>query len=170
MQLTFQFSQPPPIVWDWLTDPRKRNLYSPGVTWSTAAKARGRSGKGARNHCAHGKDEVSVETILDWHPFDYYTFENIVHAGHESWMDFSNTYTFEALPEGQGTRVHSCMKLKKQTLLGRFTTGTGLLKMVMGKMLQPTMDRMEELMRQAVDQQGTGMESSPVASIPAEAS
>ena len=33
---------------------------------------RGRTGAGAQNHCAHGKD-VFVETILDWHPFEYYT-------------------------------------------------------------------------------------------------
>ena len=169
-QITFQFSQPPPIVWDWLTDPRKRNLYSPSVTWSAASRARGRTGKGARNHCAHGKDEISVETILDWRPFNYYTLDNIAHAGRESWIDFVSTYSLEALPEGQGTRVHSTMKVKQRTLIGRFLTGTGLLSMIMGKMMQQPMEQMEVMMREAVDQQGMGMESPPVATMPAEAS
>lgn len=34
----------------------------------------GRTRAGAQNHCAHGKD-VTIETILDWRPFEYYTVE-----------------------------------------------------------------------------------------------
>ncbi len=166
IQLTFQFSQPPPVVWDWLTDPRKRTLYGQGAIWSTASKVRGRTGKGARNHCAHGKDELSVETILDWRPFDYYTFENITHAGHESWMDFLSTYSLEALPNGQGTRVLSTMKFKQQTMISRIAVGTGLLKMIMGKMLQKPMDQMEMLMKEASDQQPSSMESSAAIAAP----
>jgi hypothetical protein len=32
----------------------------------------GRTGAGAQNHCAHGRN-VFVETVLDWHPFKSYT-------------------------------------------------------------------------------------------------
>lgn len=44
--------------------------------WSAGGRSGGRTGVGASNHCAHG-DRVSVETILDWRPFDYFTTETI---------------------------------------------------------------------------------------------
>jgi uncharacterized protein YndB with AHSA1/START domain len=165
IQITSEFSQPPPIVWDWLTDPRKKNLYDPSVTWSTASKARGRTGKGARNHCAHGKDEISVQTILDWRPFDYFTAEFLSHAGRESWMDWLNTYSLEELPEGKGTLVHTYIKFKKLTLITRLAIGTGLFTMIMGKMYQQAMDRMEVMMREAVDQQSSSRESSSAVAL-----
>jgi len=170
IMLTFHFSQPPPIVWDWLTDPHKKSLYGQGAIWTTVSKAQGRTGTGARNHCAHGKDEVSVETILDWHPFDYYSFENLTHAGRKHWMDFLGTSMLEALPEGQGTRLHDTVKFKEKTLIVRIALGTGLFKVIMSKIMQQAMDQMEVLMKEAVDQQSMGMESSLVATIPAEAS
>jgi hypothetical protein len=107
-----------------------------------------------------------VETILDWRPFDYYTFENLTHAGRESWMDFLNTYSFEVLPDGQGTCVHAYMKFKQQTMISRIVVGTGLFKMIMNTMLQKVMAQMEMLMKEAVDQQAPAIESSAAIAAP----
>jgi hypothetical protein len=69
------FSGPPPLVWDWLNDPLKRTQYFHGTRWTLEPGAKGRTEIGARNHCAHGKNSVSIETILDWRPFEYCAFE-----------------------------------------------------------------------------------------------
>jgi uncharacterized protein YndB with AHSA1/START domain len=69
-----EYPAPPPVVWDWLNDPRKR------LQWEYADRhmfpfslAGGRTDVGAVNHCVHGEHLTMVETVLDWRPFDYFT-------------------------------------------------------------------------------------------------
>jgi hypothetical protein len=69
------FRTPPPVTWEWLQDPVRRNLWTEGVKWSMGDRPRGRAGKGASNHCAHGKG-MSTEVTLDWRPFEYSTIES----------------------------------------------------------------------------------------------
>ncbi len=71
--LISDYDAPPPFVWDWLNDPRKRMLWS-GVEVRPLLRPGGRMKQGAENHCIHGK-EVSLEKIVDWRPFDYFTVE-----------------------------------------------------------------------------------------------
>jgi len=61
----------PVIVWEWLNDIQKR-LQWEGKEIRPLIRPGGRTGAGAQNHCVHGKN-VSVETVLDWHPFESYT-------------------------------------------------------------------------------------------------
>jgi hypothetical protein len=84
-------------AWDWLTSPARRStwqadrleLVTPG----------GREGAGVTNHCMHG-EEVIVEHVVDWRPFDYYTmtydFPGIEHM----------RWTTELEPRGDETLVH----------------------------------------------------------------
>lgn len=65
----------------------------------------GREGRGASNHCAHGKG-VSTEVTLDWRPFEYSTADSFDNGR----KTLSETLRFEALPGG-GTRVHSIMQV-----------------------------------------------------------
>ena len=103
--LTVDFPAPPPVVWDWLNDPYKRNQWGGGhLVWSAGTRPSGRTGVGARNHCAHGKG-VSVETILDWRPFDYVTAET-----KDGSMVSVETFQLEALADGSGTRLHDHIK------------------------------------------------------------
>ena len=63
------------MTWEWIQDPIKRNAWNGGhVTWSKGDRPNGRAGKGASNHCAHGKS-LSTEITLDWRPFEYSTAE-----------------------------------------------------------------------------------------------
>src|SRR5262245_20870015 len=39
--ITHRFSAPPPLVWDWLNDPMKRNLWMRGASWSVKERPRG---------------------------------------------------------------------------------------------------------------------------------
>jgi len=66
----------PAVVWTWANDPNKRNMcaVSP-IHWRPGERPKGRTGVGARNHCAHGGSEMT-ETITDWRPFDYYSAQS----------------------------------------------------------------------------------------------
>ncbi|HWP82885.1 MAG TPA: DUF2652 domain-containing protein [Bacteroidota bacterium] len=87
---------PPVVVWEWLNDPAKRELWS-GLTVKPLVRPKGRTMEGARNHCVHGK-EVIVEDILDWRPFDYFTVRSAAPLG-----DIVTTMTLEA--NGERTRL-----------------------------------------------------------------
>ena len=67
------YNAPPEILWEWFNDPHKRSQ------WMTSEivpvlRVGGRSrAVGARNHCVHGKNQVTVEDVLDMRPYDYFT-------------------------------------------------------------------------------------------------
>jgi len=104
--LTQDIHAPAPVVWDWLNDPQKRTLWMHDRTWQAGTRPGGRTGPGARNHCAHGSG-TALETILDWRPFDYVTAEQ--------WPDpktrMVETLRLETLPDG-GTRMSDIIKLE----------------------------------------------------------
>jgi len=110
---------PQPVVWDWMTDPDKRNFYMTNVNWSAAVRNGGRTGVGSKNHCSHGKDAVTVETVLDWKPFDYYTVESDNKMDEETMMDTIQTIHLEPRNGNAETRLHIHLKLKKRNLISR---------------------------------------------------
>ncbi len=101
----FDFTTPPHVTWEWLQDPTKRNLWSEHVHWYMGDRPLGRAGKGASNHCAHGKS-VNTEVTLDWRPFEYSTSESFENGK----KIFSETFRLESLPDG-GTRLHDVMQM-----------------------------------------------------------
>ncbi len=104
--MVHDFKVPASVAWAWLNDPDKRNLCTEGkVTWSQAARPSGQTQAGARNHCAHGQG-VSVETVLDWRPFNYVTAESSEN-GKRLVME---TVRLEELPDGAGTRVYHYLR------------------------------------------------------------
>jgi uncharacterized protein YndB with AHSA1/START domain len=105
LYFTVDFPTPPPLTWEWVQDPDKRNRWGGGVHWSTGDRPNGRAGSGASNHCAHGKS-VSTEVTLDWRPFDYSTVDSY---GNGKKL-FSETIRLEPLPNG-GTRLHDYCQL-----------------------------------------------------------
>jgi hypothetical protein len=62
---------------------------------------------GTRNHCLHGKNAESIQTIVDWRPFEYFTFSS-QDAGKDK-PDMLLTHQLE--PVNGGTRVTVTMKL-----------------------------------------------------------
>ena len=105
IQFTVDFPTPPPVTWEWIQDPRRRNSWGGGVHWYSGDRPKGRTGNGASNHCAHGKS-VSTEVTLDWRPFDYSTVDSF-ETGKKM---FSENIRLEPLPNG-GTRVHDYSQL-----------------------------------------------------------
>jgi class 3 adenylate cyclase/uncharacterized protein YndB with AHSA1/START domain len=91
-----EYPAPPPVVWEWLNDPKKRALWAPEeVVFNPIALPGGRTGVGARTHCVHGKKLFMVETVLDWRPFDYFTVEQVMGV-------FSEHATFRLTPTTDG--------------------------------------------------------------------
>jgi hypothetical protein len=110
---SFDFDAPPVVVWEWLNDPRRRNKVDPTVTWSAATRSSGRTSSGATNHCAHGKNGLTCETILDWRPFEYVTTLTTSNNLPHKLMDMMTTFTLESIEEKQKTRVTWCIKLER---------------------------------------------------------
>lgn len=110
---TFDFAAPPPVVWEWLNDPRRRNLVDPQVTWSAVTRPGGRTGVGASNHCAHGKNGLTRETILDWRPSDYVTCVRITNKLPGKLIDMMETVSLEPLGDGSGTRTQWNARLQR---------------------------------------------------------
>lgn len=100
LSFSHDFSVLPPVVWDWMTDPEKRNTWLEGARLSVTQKPGGRMGPSARYHCAASD---TIEEILDWRPFDYYTFR--MSKGH---FHAIITCAFHHLDSG--TRVRWIMK------------------------------------------------------------
>lgn len=98
----YDFAAPPAVVWDWLHDPTRRGEWMEGTRWSSVDRPNGRTGPGARNHCAHGKNEVAIETVLDWKPFDYATLQQAPNAN----MSFTMTQRLTPSADGRGTHLH----------------------------------------------------------------
>ena len=60
-----------------MTAPGRRVSWQVGVTGVEMVATGNRRGVGATNHCLHGKD-ASIEELLDWRPYDYFTIQNTV--------------------------------------------------------------------------------------------
>ena len=81
---------------------------------------KGRVGVGAVNHCAHGNDNETLLTVLDWRPFDYYT-EIATMPPSMGGIKFTSTY--ELVPTTTGTtltfRVGQPKKASDRQILGQ---------------------------------------------------
>ena len=65
----------PPLAWDYLGDPKLRSHWLRADSMNVKGEGNiGRIGIGSEYHCAHG-DNIVTQTIVDWKPFDYMTFD-----------------------------------------------------------------------------------------------
>lgn len=85
-------------AWAYITEPtyRQRWLHSDKVT--TGGQKKGRTGVGTVHHCVHGKRTTPFH-IVDWHPFDYLTYELPLLLGYICRL------TTEFTPVAGGTRI-----------------------------------------------------------------
>jgi class 3 adenylate cyclase len=98
----FPTPAPPQVAWEFMTAPGRRVAWQTGVTGVEIAATGNRRGVGAVTHCMHGKS-ASVEEVLDWRPFDYYTIRNRMPTPMGT-LQALQTIEFEPTPDG--TIVH----------------------------------------------------------------
>jgi Polyketide cyclase / dehydrase and lipid transport len=90
-------SAPPQVAWEFVTTPGRRITWQ-GVTGVKVIATGNRRGVGATNHCMHGED-ASIEEVLDWRPYDYFTCRNTVPTTMGP-VRFVATTEFEPTPGG----------------------------------------------------------------------
>jgi hypothetical protein len=110
VKITHDFNAPPPVIWDWINDPIKRSQWGPVGHWSASLRPGGRTGTGARNHCAHGKQGGRIENILDWRPFDYVTLQ--AYEADSPQIVMTQTIQLEPTQGGKGTRLYTYIQLQ----------------------------------------------------------
>lgn len=113
---------PPAIVWEWLNDPQKRAIWE--LTDVKAEKHNGRRGLGARNHCLHGKQAATIQTMVDWKPFDYFTYE--AQDTDAPKPEILITHQLTAIPGGTHLEVRSRVLKSMPNLLLRVVTAAML--------------------------------------------
>jgi hypothetical protein len=101
-----EFKFQPMVLWEWFIDFNKRMKWMEGTVWLKGDRKNGRMEAGATNHCCHGK-ERHLEVILDWKPFDYYTYE----SGNKL-IKFVSTLRF--IENENGTKFQEMIKLKNK--------------------------------------------------------
>ena len=89
---------PPQVAWEFVTAPGRRVQWQVGVTGVEVIATGGRRGVGATTHCLHGA-EASVEELLDWRPFDYFTLRNSIPTP-LGMLRLLETTEFEPTPDG----------------------------------------------------------------------
>ncbi|MDH4068979.1 MAG: DUF2652 domain-containing protein [Ignavibacteria bacterium] len=95
VEIVKEYPVTPAVLWDWLNDPVRRLQWMITSDWQALTRPGGRLGQGAANHCIKSG---FVETILDWHPFSYFT----VRLGRGP---ISFIATSELVPADSGTRL-----------------------------------------------------------------
>ncbi len=153
---SYEFPVPPPVLWDWLTDPKKRNRYFEGTDWSVVGRSGGRTRVGSQNHCAHGKDAVSVETILDWRPHEYYTVESKTQQNKDSFNDSVSTYALEPSQDGASTRLQINIQPAHPGIRSR------LWFMMAGRFFEMTFRKLQGMMLEDMAKRDESIPSSPV--------
>jgi hypothetical protein len=98
-------SAPPQIAWEFITTPGRRLTWTPGMTRVECVAPGNRRGVGAVNHCMHGKN-ASVEELLDWRPYDYFTIRNTIPTPIGP-VGFLQTTEFEPTPDGTIVRMRA---------------------------------------------------------------
>lgn len=93
---SLDFPASPSELWSWINDPDKRTQWYI-LKWTARSRPGGRTGSGAVNHCNPGIGDT-LETILDWRPFDYYTSEFRIRPMN---IRMQQTTQFESQPDNQ---------------------------------------------------------------------
>ena len=101
---SFDFPISRDTLWDWVNDPDKRTQWYI-LKWSAQTRPGGRTGSGAVNHCYHGIGDT-LETILDWRPFEYFTSEFRVRPSNTRLQE---TFLFERVGD-KTSRLHVYIK------------------------------------------------------------
>ncbi len=150
---------PPPLVWDYFTKPEYRTVLMGADAMPVENRIQGRSAAGMVYVCAHGDSRVR-HAVLDWRPFEYYSYESDMPMGTKSLI----TTRFLSSAAGQTTRVIGICGKPRGNVLAR-----GVLGVARSKVKQSVETGMEALRKIILAELEAGVALRPqLASVPAE--
>ena len=115
---------PPPLVWDYFTKPEYRMILNASDSMEVEDRKAGRLDEGTVYICAHGDQRIK-HAVVDWRPFDYYTYETPMGPG------LNGKVTFRFVPSETGTRVMSICSKPEGSLIVR-----NMARLMRGKLLE----------------------------------
>jgi hypothetical protein len=128
---------PAPLVWDYFTKPQYRMILEDVDGMPVENQHLGRMAEGTVYVCAHGDSQIR-QAIVDWRPFEYYTYETEIPMGATG----PATVRFDPIDEGQCTRVRVIAGNPSGPFLVRLLMLSPLMK---GKLIASTKKGMKAL-------------------------
>ncbi len=139
---------PPALAWDYFTKPEYRQIMTGGDRMPVENQAGGRTGSGTVYVCAHG--EVNLrQPVLDWRPFDYYTYETPMPMG----LACAITIRFSPIDGGRATRVTGLVGKPHGGFLPRLLVG---LPMVRNRIIADTEANWQSLRQRILEELESG--------------
>jgi uncharacterized protein YndB with AHSA1/START domain len=142
---------PPPLVWDYFTKPEYRKIMMDADAMPVENRLMGRTAPGTVYVCAHGDVRIR-HAVLDWRPFEYYTFETDMPMGTKSLV----TVQFSPLDGGQTTKMTGACSKPQGSLLAR-----GALGAIRSKVRQDIEAGVEALRKIILEELESGVAMSP---------
>ena len=142
---------PPPLVWDYFTKPQYRLILFGADSMPVDNRIQGRTAPGTVYYCAHGDARIR-HAVLDWRPFEYYTFETEMPMRTKSLI----TTQFISVDGGQATKVLGICGKPQGNFLAR-----GALVAVRSKMIQTIEAGMQALRKIILEELETGVTLRP---------
>jgi uncharacterized protein YndB with AHSA1/START domain len=105
---------PPPLVWDYFTKPEYRTILMEADGMPVENRIQGRTAPGTVYVCSHGDARIR-HAVLDWKPFEYYTFETEMPMGTKSLI----TTQLISVAGGQSTKVLGICSKPEGNILAR---------------------------------------------------
>ena len=96
---------PAPLVWEYLTTPAGYSQVSPDIV-RREEHTQGRRGVGSSTHCMHGDGSSHMEEILEWRPFEDFTY-----LIKDPEMGLIRD-TVELTPDDGGTRIRYSVRME----------------------------------------------------------
>jgi hypothetical protein len=97
-QVETDIAMPPNLVWDYLSQPEYRKTLLGSDRQQISNLSQGRLVPGSVYQCFHGK-RVTLQTILEWRPFEQITSEDLIVSG------VTALVSFQLSPSETGTRL-----------------------------------------------------------------
>jgi hypothetical protein len=154
-----EFSLPPPLLWEYLTNPKYRAIIFGADSQRLEDLKQGRVADGSVYVCSHGKNIIQ-QSIIDWHPFEQYTIKSATPGGGFALM------TIRLAEQENGTTIN--------VLSGKTQEGPsimrGLVNLVGRKILAPTLVEGFNTLSEVIEREiGDGSASQQaVGKVPAE--
>ena len=96
------FPIPPVTMWDYVTKPEYKAILANSDSASVENRRNGRIGVGSTYQYAHG-DSISPQTIVDWQPFEQYTYKG------QGPGPLETLTTISIIPHEEGTELVMCV-------------------------------------------------------------